>query len=242
MCYSSRSDISKIDLDAADTNVMVIERASNDYREVLLMFSFMLVNTLNQTITTMPDLCFYMNNSDLKFSNEIFVSLDFLDSETYRIKDGKKIRVKQEFEGSRILNQIYKPGTSDMDLMIDDNLSKLYLFALYKLHKAGALTSELEKIINTINLDDSFEYIIDQYIAGEEVTVDPNIISEFQRQMIIGILGVFKENCSEIEKPIAETTLQMFESNNKNSITNFIRYIKFIRDKQKVSEGIQSDD
>lgn len=242
VCYSSRADISKIDLNAADSNVMVVERENKDYHEVLLIFSFMLINTLNQTITTMPDLCFYMNNSDLKFSNKIFVSHDFLNDETYRIIDGKQIRVKQEFEGCCILNQIYKTGMSDMDLMIDDDLSKRYLFALYKFHKAGTLSSELEKIISTLNLNNSFEDIINRHIAGENVLVEPAIISEFQRQMIIGILKVFKENCSEIEKKLAETTIQMFESDNKPFITNFIRYIKFMREKQTISDGMQNNE
>ena len=63
------------------------------------------------------------------------------------------------------MNRIYKPGSSDMDYLLDDATAKQYLFALFKLFKSGTLDDCFAKPIEALHLDDSFENVINQYLS-----------------------------------------------------------------------------
>lgn len=234
VCYSSKRDIRKMDLLATDPNVMEVQMRREDYRETLIAFSSLLINALNQIVIHTPDLEYYMNNSDLKLSHDIFVSNDFVDDKTYRIKDGKTIGVKKEFEGNILMNRIYKPGMSDMDFLVDDNIAQIYLFGLFKLYKSGTLDSDFAKPIESLKLDDSFEKIIDKYLSGEHVTIAPNILLNFKRQMIVTSLKMankLDENSANAK--INEAVIPVIENGDDQFITNFVSFMKTVRTKQK---------
>lgn len=230
VCYTSKRDITKLDLLATDSNVMEVQMQRDNYRETLLLFSSLLINSLNQIVAHAPDLSYYMNNSDLKISHDIFVSNNFVDEKTYRIKNGKSICVKKEFEGNIIINRIYKPGSSDMDYLLDDEVTKEYLFALYKLFRAGVLEENLAKPIEALHLNDSFENIVDEYLNGKEVEVSSNILTNFRKQMILCTLRLTgnKDSDNIFEKTNA-AIIPTIENGDDALINNFIALMKKIR-------------
>ena len=205
----------------------------DEYRETLLLFSSLLIEALNQIVIHAPDLSYYMKNSDLKISHDLFISNKFVDDKTYRVKNGKSVCVKKEFEGNILLNRIYKPGSSDMDYLLDDATAKQYLFALFKLFKSGSLEDRFAKPIKALHLDDSFESIVDQYLNGETVEVSPDILTNFRRQMIIATLSLVgnKDSNDLFEKTSAEL-IPTFESGDDKLINNFIAFMKKIRTDQ----------
>lgn len=91
-------------------------------------------------------------------------------------------------KGNILINRIYKPGSSDMDYLLDDATAKQYLFALFKLFKSGTLDDCFAKPIEALHLDDSFETVIDQYLEGKTVEITPAILTDFRRQMILATL------------------------------------------------------
>lgn len=234
VCYASKRDISKLDLLATDPNVMEVQMQRDDYHETLLAFSSLLINSLNQIVIRTPDLEYYMKNSELRLSHEIFISNDFVDDKTYRVKRGKSICVKKEFEGNILMSRIYKPGMSDMDFLIDDDIAQIYLFGMFKLYKSGALDSDFAKPIEALKLDDSFEEIIDKYLSGEHVTISPDIILNFKRHMIIASLKMAnKLETNGADAKINEAVIPVIEKGDDQFIANFVSFMKTVRTKQK---------
>ena len=123
---------------------------------------------------------------------------------------------------------------SDMDFLVDDNIAQIYLFGLFKLYKSGTLDSDFAKPIESLKLDDSFEKIIDKYLSGEHVTIAPNILLNFKRQMIVTSLKMankLDENSANAK--INEAVIPVIENGDDQFITNFVSFMKTVRTKQK---------